>query len=245
MKRIVIALAAATVLAAGAIAQDRGFDRGGFGGRGPDDQLGRGDRFARGDAGADFGRGPGGFGGRGTMGRFSPEDVEAFTDARIAALHAGLKLNPDQERLWPPVEEAIRGFVRLRREEAQARRERRVEGGQGGFDQDRDDLPGMLRGMAERQGARAEALRRLADAAQPLYATFDEGQKRRLRLLARHMRPGGGMMRHAWHEGGWRGGGRRGGMGGGDGPDGDGFGRRGFGRGDGPDFGGRGFDRRP
>ncbi|HEX8164517.1 MAG TPA: Spy/CpxP family protein refolding chaperone [Beijerinckiaceae bacterium] len=209
MKRTMIALAAATVLAAGAMAQDRGgFDRGGFDGR---------DRFARGDA--DFGRGPGGFG-RGMMGRFSPEDVEAFTDARIAALHAGLKLSADQERLWPPVEEAIRGLVKLRREQFRARREARE---QGGLDRDRDDLPGMLRGMAERQGARAEALRRLADAAQPLYATFDDGQKRRLRLLARHMRPGGGMMRHAWREGGWRGG-MRGGM------DGPGFGDRGFSR---------------
>jgi zinc resistance-associated protein len=216
MKRTIIALAAATVLAAGAFAQDRGgFDRGGFDGR---------DRFARGDAGADFGRGPGGFG-RG-MGRFSPEDVEAFTDARIAALHAGLKLSADQEKLWPPVEEAIRGLVKLRREQAQARRERREQGGQGGLDGDRDDLPGLLRGMAERQGARAEALRRLADAAQPLYATFDDGQKRRLRLLARHMRPG--MMRHAWRHGGWRGGMRDRDM------DGDRDG-----------FGGRGFDRRP
>jgi hypothetical protein len=52
--------------------------------------------------------------------------------------------------------------------------------------------------MADRQGARAEALRRLADVAAPLYATFDEGQKRRLRLLARHLRPRGGMMRQAW-----------------------------------------------
>lgn len=183
MKRMIIALAAATVLATGAIAQDRGgFDRGGF------DRGG----FDRGG----FGRG---------MGRFAPEDVEAFTDARIAALHAGLKLSADQEKLWPPVEQAIRDLVKLRREQARARRERREQGGQGGLDRDRDDLPGFLRGMAERQGARAEALRRLADAAQPLYATFDDGQKRRLRLLVRHMRPGG-MMRHAWREGGWRGG---------------------------------------
>ena len=201
MKRTMIALAAATVLAAGATAQDRGFDRGGF------------------DRGG-FDRG---FGGRG-MGRFSPEDVEAFADARIAALHAGLKLSADQEKLWPPVEEAIRGLVRLRREQARAFRERRERGGQGSFDRDRDDLPALLRGMAERQGARAEALRRLADAAAPLYATFDDGQKRRLRLLARHMRPG--TMRHAWRGGGWRGGMRDRDMDG----DRDGFGDRGFDR---------------
>ena len=31
-------------------------------------------------------------------------DIAAFGDARIAALHAGLKLTADQEKLWPPVE---------------------------------------------------------------------------------------------------------------------------------------------
>jgi hypothetical protein len=39
--------------------------------------------------------------------QLSPEDRAAFTDARIAAVHAGLKLNPDQEKLWPPVETAV------------------------------------------------------------------------------------------------------------------------------------------
>src|SRR5271168_4975572 len=34
--------------------------------------------------------------------RFSPEDRAAFLDARIAALKAGLELNADQEKNWPP-----------------------------------------------------------------------------------------------------------------------------------------------
>jgi zinc resistance-associated protein len=167
---MIVGLAAGSLLVAGAaIAQDRG---GGM----------------RGDFRGDMRDGTGG--GMGMMGRFSPEDIEAFADARLAALHAGLKLSGDQERMWPPVEEAIRNLTRLRREHFRAWRESR--------DQPRDDLPALLRSMADRQGARAEALRRLADAAAPLYATFDEGQKRRLRLLARHMRPRGGMMRQAW-----------------------------------------------
>ena len=183
MKRVMIVLAATTALTAAAAAQDRG----GEFGRGP-----MRDQFARGDFG---GRGMGGVmgGGMGMMGRFSPEDIEAFTDARIAALHAGLRLSPDQQQMWPPVEQAIRDLVKLRREQFRAWRERREQGGD-----PRDDLPGMLRGMAERQAVRAEALRKLAEAATPLYASFDDGQKRRLRMLVRHMRPGGGMMRHAW-----------------------------------------------
>src|SRR5690242_21707710 len=37
-------------------------------------------------------------GARGMHERSSPEDRAAFTDARIAALHTGLKLNADQEK---------------------------------------------------------------------------------------------------------------------------------------------------
>src|SRR6202161_1359601 len=53
--------------------------------------------------------------------RMSPEDRAAFADARIAAVHAGLKLTPDQEKLWPPVEAAVREFAKLRIDRANAR----------------------------------------------------------------------------------------------------------------------------
>jgi len=60
-------------------------------------------------------QGPGGFGGPGIW-RPSPEDMGAFVDARIAALHAGLRLNPDQEKTWPAFEQALRESARLRME---------------------------------------------------------------------------------------------------------------------------------
>src|SRR5690348_9094322 len=53
--------------------------------------------------------------------RASPEDRAAYVDARIAAVHAGLKLNADQEKLWPPVEAAVREFAKLRIDRANAR----------------------------------------------------------------------------------------------------------------------------
>jgi zinc resistance-associated protein len=134
------------------------------------------------------------------MGRFSPEDVEAFTDARIAALRAGLRLSPDQDKLWPAVEDAIRGLVTQRREQMREWRESRG--------QRNDDIPAMIRGMADRQAARADGLRKLADSAAPLYATFDDAQKRRLRILIRGLRPHGMMGRG----GGMRGRGQDGGM---------------------------------
>ena len=112
----------------------------------------------------------------------SPEDRAAFTDARIAALRTGLKLTPDQEKLWPPVEAAIRDLAKQRDAQRAARRERgRMV----------DDAPGALRGMADAASARGEALRKLADATTPLFATLDDGQKRRAMVLARPLRPGG------------------------------------------------------
>ena len=136
-------------------------------------------------------------GGGTMMGRFSAEDMDAFTDARIAALRAGLRLSADQEKLWPAVEDAIRGLVKQRRDQMREWRESRG--------QRSDDIPALIRGMADRQAARAEALRKLADSAAPLYATFDDAQKRRLRVLMRGLRPRG-MMGGGWrgHDGGMR-----------------------------------------
>ena len=51
--------------------------------------------------------------------RPSAADRAAFVDARIAGLKAGLKLSPEQEKLWPPVEAALR--------ETAAKREARVD----------------------------------------------------------------------------------------------------------------------
>jgi zinc resistance-associated protein len=138
-------------------------------------------------------------GGRGGLDRFSQQDREAFIDARIAALRAGLKLTADQEKLWPAVEDAIRDLVAQRRDQRREWRDMRREL--------RDDFPAAIRGMAERQAARAEALRRVADATAPLYATLDESQKRRAAVLLRTLRPGGLMRsdrerRHGFHHGG-------------------------------------------
>ncbi|MCA1391614.1 Spy/CpxP family protein refolding chaperone [Bradyrhizobium sp. IC3123] len=119
--------------------------------------------------------------------RMNPEDRAAFVDARIAAVHAGLKLSADQEKLWPPVEAAVREFAKLRIDRANAR----MNAGPG--DADRPDDPiARLRQRAEDMGASSAALKKIADAADPLYKTLDEGQKRRLAVLTRHRGPFGG-----------------------------------------------------
>ena len=115
--------------------------------------------------------------GRGMMGRLSPEDMNAFIDAHIAAIHAGLKLSADQEKLWPPVETAIRNLATLHASHMQGMRQTRGMMA--------SDPVGLLRAMADRMSQGADAMRKLADAASPLYATLDEAQKRRLRVLVR------------------------------------------------------------
>ena len=119
--------------------------------------------------------------------RMSPEDRAAFADARIAAVRAGLKLTADQEKLWPPVEDAIRNAARLHVSHMQAMRDRA------------DDPIERLRNAADRMAQGSDAMRKLADAAAPLYATLDDAQKRRLRILVRDMGPRSMMGR------GWRG----------------------------------------
>jgi hypothetical protein len=139
--------------------------------------------------------------------RMNPEDRAALTDARIAAVHAGLKLSPDQEKLWPPLETAVRDFAKLRMDRANARMNAKPE------DRDLDDPVALLRERADNMGASAAALKKIADAADPLYKTLDEGQKRRLKILT-HMEHrfdgGGGGWRHRGYERGMDGGDRDG-----------------------------------
>src|SRR6267378_6002848 len=92
--------------------------------------------------------------------RMSPEDRAAFTDARIAAVHAGLKLNADQEKLWPPVETAVREFAKLRIDRANARMNA-PQGDSGA--QKPDDPVARLRERADNMATTATALKKIAD----------------------------------------------------------------------------------
>jgi hypothetical protein len=107
--------------------------------------------------------------------RPSPEDAAAFADARIAALKAGLRLTPEQERNWPAFEAAARDYAGQRRERFAARR---------------NEPPPASPVERLRRGADALAqagasMKRLADAQEPLYNSLDESQKRRFAMLSR------------------------------------------------------------
>jgi hypothetical protein len=115
--------------------------------------------------------------------RMNPEDRAAFADARIAAVKAGLKLTPDQDKLWPPVEAAVRDFTKMRIDRANARMNAPADTKDA---QKPDDPVGRLRQRADRMATTAAAMKKIADAADPLYKTLDDGQKRRLAFLT-HM----------------------------------------------------------
>ncbi len=125
--------------------------------------------------------------------RMNPEDRAAFADARIAAVHAGLKLTADQEKLWPPVEAAVKDLAKLRIDRANARMNAPLD------DANKPNDPvARLRQLADNMATSAAAMKKIADAADPLYKTLDDGQKRRLALLTHMGRFGGG---EGWRRG--------------------------------------------
>ena len=131
--------------------------------------------------------------------RMSADDRAAMADAKIAAVHAGLKLSTDQEKLWPPVESAVRDLVKIRIDRAKAREA--AQAAANGNDQARPDPVTRLRNRAERMAASAAAMKKIADAADPLYKTLDDGQKRRLAMLTHQHRHGEGGWRERFHRG--------------------------------------------
>lgn len=137
--------------------------------------------------------GPGGGGGERDGGprfeqrhRPSPEDMAAFTDARIAALKAGLQLTPDQAKNWPAFEQALRDMAQLRIQRAQARQAREQQSAQGQppaapFDR--------LAQRADNMAKASAAFKRIAETGAPLYQSLTDAQKERFTKLARLLRP--------------------------------------------------------
>ena len=114
------------------------------------------------------------------------EDMRAFQAARLAALRAGLTLNPEQEKHWPAFEQAMRELQQLRLNRVTAIREARREGRQ-----QVTDPAERMRLRATRLAESGAVLKRLADATDPLYRSLDEAQKRRFAILTRTEGPRG------------------------------------------------------
>ena len=130
-----------------------------------------------------------GFGGHGDGGprveyhhRLSAADMAAFTDARIAALKAGLELTPDQAKNWPAFEQAVRDMAQFRIQRLQER--------QAAADQTAPATPfERLSRRADNMAKASAALKKVADAGAPLYQSLNDDQKGRFKMLAHMLRP--------------------------------------------------------
>ena len=114
--------------------------------------------------------------------RFSPtaEDRQAFADARLAALKAGLSLTEAQAANWPAFEQAVREWQKLRTSRAPAQAEERNS--PRALAADPTD---RLRRRGTEMADTGAAVKKLADALDPLYKSLDENQKRRFVALSR------------------------------------------------------------
>ena len=131
---------------------------------------------------------PGGFERPQSSERSQPnlDDMRAFADARLAALHAGLGLTADQEKNWPAFEQASREMAKLRLDRiAAAVNTRRDRAPQPQSNDPADRMHRRAAAMTET----GTTLKKVADAMDPLYKSLDDGQKRRFAMLERMLAP--------------------------------------------------------
>lgn len=180
---------------------------------------------------------------RGGWHKLSPEARARLDEGRLAMAKTALKLNPEQEKLWAPVESSIRAGFKTRadhmaerekmRDERQKEREANKDAKQ---EAQKPDVAERIEKMSQRMSERADQMKTFAGAFKPFYASLSDEQKEVLRPLMRELTGGGGghrghggprwAMGGGWGEGGrghHGGGGWHGRHHGGGGPDGPGF----------------------
>ena len=123
------------------------------------------------------------------MQRMAAASQEALS-RKLADMRTGLKLTPDQQRLWPPFESAVGQAFKMRMDNMQ-RMAGMMQRGQP------LSLIDDLGAMADSMSAGAAGFRMIADSAKPLFASLDETQKRTFEMLGQALfapeRGGGGM----------------------------------------------------
>jgi zinc resistance-associated protein len=107
-------------------------------------------------------------------------DRETLLDAKLAGMKAGLGLNADQEKLWGPFESAVQDAAKARMEAMQQMMQARMQG-------EHVSPVDRLDALADRLTQGAADIKKIADAAKPLYAGLDASQKEKFALLGRDM----------------------------------------------------------
>lgn len=121
---------------------------------------------------------------RGDRAALTANQIVAQDDVRIAQIKASLRLTPEQEKSWPAVETALRDVGKTRAERQVALQgapqgDRTQQQSDRGQQKEPVDFIAFLTSRSQRLSERSAELKKLADAAQPLYASLDEQQKKR------------------------------------------------------------------
>jgi len=118
--------------------------------------------------------------------RLNATELNTITDMRVDLVKAALQLTPEQEKLWPPVESAIRANAEDRRARiAKVQETVGIRGDQSRADVMRNRDPiAFLQRRSQALAQRAADLDRLAEAWQPLYNTLSQEQRQRMASLA-------------------------------------------------------------
>ncbi|WP_238120113.1 MULTISPECIES: Spy/CpxP family protein refolding chaperone [unclassified Xanthobacter] len=120
--------------------------------------------------------------------RPTAEQREVLSDARIAAVKGGLKLTPDQEKLWPAFETALRDVAKQRSalmEQRRAERQAARAAAKQGEKPPMVDPVARLRAGATRMTTTAGEMTKVADALDPLYKALTPEQQKTFQVLAR------------------------------------------------------------
>ncbi|MBR0822494.1 Spy/CpxP family protein refolding chaperone [Bradyrhizobium liaoningense] len=121
-----------------------------------------------------------------TPDRLNAVDRNTLVDMRIDLTKAALQLTPEQEKLWPPVESAIRARAEDRRARVAKISEtvgRRADQNAVETLRNRDPIA-FLQRRSEALAQRSADLDKLAEAWQPLYKTLSPEQRQRMGALA-------------------------------------------------------------
>jgi hypothetical protein len=109
-------------------------------------------------------------------------DRETMLDAKLAGMKAGLGLTADQEKLWAPFESAVKDADKSRMDAIGQMMRMRSQG-------ERMSPIDHLDAMADRLSQGATNIKKVADAAKPLYDSLDDAQKHKFGMLGRMLMP--------------------------------------------------------
>jgi hypothetical protein len=109
-------------------------------------------------------------------------DRETMLGAKLAGMKAGLGLTADQEKFWGPFESAVKEADKSRMD-AMGEMIRRHAQGEQMSPVDR------LEAMSDRLSQGATNIKKIAEAAKPLYDSLDESQKHKFGMLGRMLMP--------------------------------------------------------